>query len=77
MKTDNYTITGDSSDITEIHKVIEKVAQFNDLPDKDLKKLQLLAEELVGMEKGLLGFSKGDFHIETPTTNTGFAFTLT
>jgi hypothetical protein len=64
MKTDNYTITGDSSDITEIHKVIEKVAQFNDLPDKDLKKLQLLAEELVGMEKGLLGFSKGDFHIE-------------
>ena len=27
-------------------------------------KLQLLAEELIGMEKGLLGFTQGEFHAE-------------
>ena len=42
MKTDDYTITGTESDITEINEVIEKVASYNDLPEKDKKKLQLL-----------------------------------
>ena len=64
MKTDDYKITGKDEDITEINEVIEKVASYNDLPEKDKNKLQLLAEELIGMEKGLLGFSSGIFHIE-------------
>lgn len=72
MKTDDYTITGTDNDITEINSVIEKVASFNDLPEKDKNKLQLLAEELIGMEKGLLGFTQGLFHIE----NTGTEYRL-
>ncbi|MCR5420372.1 MAG: hypothetical protein K6E98_05160 [Lachnospiraceae bacterium] len=64
MRTDNYKITGNNSDITEINKVIEKVANYNDLDEKDKNKLQLLAEELIGMEKGVLGFTNGLFHIE-------------
>lgn len=64
MKTDNYTIKGDDSDVKEIQQVIEKIAKFNDLPEKDMLKLQLLSEELIGMEKGLLGFTQGVFHVE-------------
>ena len=64
MKTDNYIIKDSSEDIPEIQKVIEKVAKYNDLPEKSMRKLQLLAEELIGMEKGLLGFTQGVFYIE-------------
>lgn len=64
MKTDNYTIKGNDSDVKEIQQVIEKMAAFNELPEKDMLKLQLLAEELIGMEKGLLGFTQGEFHAE-------------
>ena len=72
MKTDNYTIKGDDSDVKEIQQVIEKMAAFNDLPEKDMLKLQLLAEELIGMEKGLMGFTHGDFYAE----NTGSEYRL-
>ena len=69
MRTDSYIIKGTDEDIAEIHKVIEKVAAFNDLPEKDMMKLQLLSEELIGMEKGLLGFTQGEFSIENTGNN--------
>lgn len=68
MKTDSYTIQGNDSDVKEIQHVIEKMAKFNDLPEKDMLKLQLLAEELIGMEKGLLGFTQGEFTAENNGT---------
>ena len=59
MKTDSYTIQGNDSDVKEIQHVIEKMAKFNDLPEKDMLKLQLLAEELIGMEKEIGSIEAG------------------
>ncbi len=65
MKTDIYTITGDKSDLTEIQNQIRKAAAYNSLSEKDTIRLELIGEELLGLEKGILGLTVGEFHIET------------
>lgn len=66
MKTDIYTITGhNSEDIEAVKSSVEKVATYKDLNKDQTMRLMLLAEELIGMEKGILGFNQGEFYIES------------
>ena len=64
MRTDVYEITGKQTDITTIQEGIRKMAAYNSLPEKDSKKLELFAEELLGLEKGILGFQTGELYLE-------------
>ena len=72
MKTNICIINGKESDIPTIQKEVEKVAAYNELENKQKLQLLLLAEELVGMEKGILGFGEGEFYME----NTGDEYRL-
>lgn len=66
MKSDTIILKNEVQevDIEKILNQVEKVAQFGDLTGKQAQQLRLLAEELIGFERGILGFSDGEFYIE-------------
>ena len=64
MKSNVCLLNGSSNDLLQIAQEIEKVADYNKLTRKQIIQLLLLAEELVGIQKGILGFTKGDFYVE-------------
>lgn len=66
MKSDIIVIQGDvlEADIHNVLTQVEKVAVYQGLSEKQGLQLRLLAEELLGFEKGILGFSDGEMFIE-------------
>lgn len=64
MKSNVCLLNGSSNDLLQIAQEIEKVADYNKLTRKLIIQLLLLSEELVGIQKGILGFTKGDFYVE-------------
>lgn len=66
MKSDIIAIKEDikKTDIEKILTQVEKIASLQELSDKQSLQLRLLTEELLGFEKGILGFSDGEMHIE-------------
>lgn len=64
MRSDECILEGKDSDIVNVLQEVEKVGRYNDLTGKEILQLRLLAEELLGMQKGILGFVKGTFYLE-------------
>lgn len=64
MKSNVCLLNRSSDDLLQIAQEIEKVADYNKLTRKQIIQLLLLSEELVGIQKGILGFTKGDFYVE-------------
>ena len=64
MKSDVIHVNNDGSGIAEALKEAEAVAVYKSLSKKDSIHLQLLAEEMMGMFKGLTGEHNADFWIE-------------
>ena len=64
MKSNVCLLNGSSNDLLQIAQEIEKVADYNKLTRKQIIQLLLLSEELFGIQKGILGFTKGDFYVE-------------
>lgn len=64
MKSDECILEGRDPDIAHALQEVEKVAQYNQMTRKETLQLRLLAEELLGMQKGILGFVKGTFYVE-------------
>lgn len=64
MKSNVCVLEGKEPNIKKVINEVEMVAVYNQLPRKQSIQLQLLADEMIGMQKGILGFSKGEFYIE-------------
>lgn len=64
MKSNICVLEGKEPNIEKVINEVEMVAVYNQLPRKQSIQLQLLAEEMIGLQKGILGFSKGEFYIE-------------
>ncbi|NLG02637.1 MAG: hypothetical protein GX567_02185 [Clostridia bacterium] len=64
MKSNICILNSDAKTLTNALDEVEKVARYNDLTEKETKTLRLLAEELIGMEKGILGIRVGEFYVE-------------
>lgn len=64
MKSNVCTIKGKDDDIKEVLKEVEKASAYNGLERKQTLQLMLLSEELIGIQKGILGFAKGSFYVE-------------
>ena len=66
MKSDIIAIKNDvkKDDIEKILSQVEKLADLQNLSEKQSRQLRLLTEELLGFEKGILGFSEGEMYIE-------------
>ena len=63
MKSNECILRGRDEDIARALKEVEKTAVYNKLGRKEAIQLRLLAEELMGMQKGILGFTKGVFYV--------------
>lgn len=70
MKSDIITIKNNikKEDIEKLLIQVEKLADYQNLNEKQSRQLRLMVEELLGFEKGILGFSKGQLHIENNET---------
>lgn len=64
MKSNKCILSGKRSDIEKALKEVEKFAQYNDLSRKESLQLRLLAEEMLGMQIGVIGFISGEFYLE-------------
>ena len=64
MKSNICYLTGENPDMAGVLKEVELVAAHNKLSSKEAIQLRLLAEEMIGMQRGILGFAKGEFYIE-------------
>lgn len=64
MKSNECILHGDQADIENVLNEVEKAAEYNGLTPKETIQLRLLAEEMIGMQKGILGFVKGAFYLE-------------
>lgn len=72
MKSNVCEVKGKNEDLEIVLKEVEKAAGYNGLERKKILQLQLLSEELIGIQKGILGFVKGEFYME----NTGDDYRL-
>lgn len=72
MKSNVCTLKGIEPNLKEVLAEVEKVAAYNGLAKKQALQLSLLSEELIGIQKGILGFVEGSFYIE----NTGNVYKL-
>ena len=72
MKSKECLLSGKRSDIDKALKEVEKFAQYNDLSHKEILQLRLLAEEMMGMQAGVMGFVKGKLYLE----NQGQTYTI-
>ena len=64
MKSNECMLSGKRSDIDKAMKEVEKFAQYNELSKKETLQLRLLAEEMMGMQAGVMGFVSGEFYLE-------------
>lgn len=64
MKSDVCTVKGEKEDLEIVLREVEKAANYHGLERKKILQLQLLSEELIGIQKGILGFVKGEFYME-------------
>ena len=64
MKSNVCILNGVEPDMQNVFDEVNKVALYNGLKRKDTLQLMLLAEELIGIQKGILGFTNGNFYIE-------------
>lgn len=66
VKSDVFKLKGDddSVNIASVLSEVERTAQYAKLSDKQAMHLRFLAEELIGLQKGLLGFSVGEMYVE-------------
>lgn len=64
MKSNICILNSDAKTLATALEEVEKVAKYNALTEKESKTLRLLAEELIGMEKGILGIRVGEFYVE-------------
>lgn len=66
MKSDVISIKNEiqQADIENVLSEVEKLASYQNLDKKQALHLRLLAEELIGFQKGILGFSDGEIYIE-------------
>ena len=65
MKSNVCKVKGNDEDLKMVLSEVEKAASYNGLEKKKTLQLMLLAEELIGIQKGILGFVKGDFYVES------------
>ena len=65
MKSDEIIIKGNDVNIQSIIAEVNKVADYYKIDPKKSIRLQLLAEELIGVEKGIMGYPTGVFYVET------------
>ena len=72
MKSDVCRLEKNMSDFHRIPAEAEKVAAYNNLDERQSRRLRLLSEELIGMLPELLEFGIGEFWIE----NDGKSFEL-
>lgn len=64
MKSNECVLHRDKKDIENVLNEVEKVAEYNGLTRKETIQLRLLAEEMIGMQEGILGFVEGAFYLE-------------
>lgn len=64
MKSNICAVKGKKQDLELVLQEVEKAANYNGLERKKILQLQLLSEELIGIQKGILGFVKGEFYVE-------------
>lgn len=64
MVTNKCVLRGNDEDLKEVLKEVEIAAVYNRLDHKPSIQLRLLAEEMIGIEKGILGFVRGEFYME-------------
>lgn len=64
MKSNVCVLKGPNPDIQNVLTEVERAASYNQLSHKEAIQLRLLAEEMIGMQKGILGFVKGSFFVE-------------
>ena len=64
MKSNECMLQKGEEDIVKVLEEVEKVASYNKLSHKQTIQLRLLAEEMIGMQRGVLGFVKGKFYLE-------------
>ena len=64
MKSKECLLSGKRSDIDKALKEVEKFAQYHGLSHKETLQLRLLAEEMIGIQAGVMGFVRGKFYLE-------------
>lgn len=64
MVTNKCVLTGSEEDLEAVLKEVELAAVYNRLARKPSIQLRLLAEEMIGVERGILGFVRGEFYME-------------
>ena len=64
MVTNKCELTGREEELEEVLQEVELAAVYNKLPHKPAIQLRLLAEEMMGIERGILGFVRGEFYME-------------
>ena len=64
MVTNKCELTGREEELEEVLQEVELASVYNKLPHKPAIQLRLLAEEMVGIERGILGFVRGEFYME-------------
>lgn len=64
MKTNECVLHKNQKDIANVLNEVEKAAEYNGLTRKETIQLRLLAEEMIGMQEGILGFVEGAFYLE-------------
>lgn len=64
MVTNQCVLNGNDEDLKKVLKEVELAANYNQLAHKPSIQLRLLAEEMIGIEKGILGFVRGEFYME-------------
>lgn len=64
MITNRCVLNGSDEDLKKVLEEVEHAAAYNQLAHKPSIQLRLLAEEMIGIEKGILGFVRGEFYME-------------
>ncbi len=64
MKSDVCIVKGEKQDLEIVLQEVEKAGNYNGLERKKILQLQLLSEEIIGIQKGILGFVRGEFYME-------------
>lgn len=69
MKSDVHVLTNTMEDFRIIPEEAEKIAVYNNLDERESRRLRLLSEELIGMLPELLEYGTGEFWIENTGKN--------
>lgn len=64
MKSNVIHINNNEDMAAEVLQEVEHAASYNQLDNKTTIMLRLLAEELIGLQKGILGFNRGEFFLD-------------